>query len=149
MSYICEVKMKLKPLLEFMLSEAGLDTGNRTLGGSHLDRDQTLFSHENHEEIIQKLKSQIDAPVVSVKYSTLGGERDSSILLSVSITPKDEWPNGIFENSNYSKFHIQQDGVVEQFSKNYKIGLKFRKTRVKSVDDLIKKINEYLNKIKK
>lgn len=129
------------------IREAGLDTGDRTLGGSYRNREQSVFSFETIQDAVSKLNSKINAPVAKASYSTLGGERDSSILLALSIDPKESWGNGIYENSRYMRFHIQQDGVIEQFRISHKIPLKFRKVRAKSMDDVVAKINAYLSKV--
>ncbi len=141
------VNISLRPDL-FVCNSIGLDTGDRTLGGSHLNREQTIFSIENVKDVVAKLNSDIDAPVVSAKYSTLGGERNVSILVALSLDPKESWSNGIYENSRYMRFHINTDGVIEQFRKAHTINDKFRKIRVKTIDQLISKINDYLKKVK-
>lgn len=138
---------KMMDIFKSIISEAGLDTGDRTLGGSHLNREQSVFSFETIQDAVAKLNSKIDAPVVKASYSTLGGERNASIMLAISIDPKESWGNGIYENSRYMRFHIQQDGVIEQFRISHKISLKFRKVRAKSLDDVITKINAYLSKV--
>lgn len=135
--------MKLKPLIKEVYSEA-LDSGKRTLGGSYLDRDQTVFNIDTVKDACQKLNSEIDAKYVNARFSTLGGERNVSILMSLSL----DFEAGIFENSLYSKFHIQQDGVIEQISKSHKIPQKFRKSKAKNLDGVISKINSYLDTIK-
>lgn len=139
--------MKLMTILNEMVSEATVDTGTKTLGGSRLDRDQSMFTIDTAQDVVDTLKSKISAPVVMPKYSTLGGDRNVSVLLSISLDPKDSWSNGIYQNSRYSQFHIFQDGVIEQFGMNYKIPVKFRKTKVKSIDDVVKKINDYISKV--
>ena len=139
--------MKMTDIFKSIVAEAGLDTGYRTLGGSHRNREQTVFSFETIQDAVAKLNNKINAPVVKASYSTLGGERDASIMVAISIDPKDSWGNGIYENSRYMRFHIQPDGVIEQFRISYKIPLKFRKVRAKSLDDVIAKINAYLSKV--
>lgn len=140
--------MKLKSVFNTILNEAGLDTGRRTLGGSHLDRDQNVYSIDTVKDVVAHLNDKIDAPVKKAVYSTLGGDRNVSILVSISLDPKESWGNGIYENSRYLKFRIEQDGVIEQFLKSYKIPAKFRKTKAKSVADVISKINAYIASVK-
>ena len=139
--------MKIMPIVESIIKEAGLDTGDRTLGGSHRNREQNAFSFETIKDAVDKLNQKIDAPVVKASYSTLGVERDASILLAVSLDPKESWSNGIYENSRYMRFHIQQDGVIEQIRVSHKIPSKFRKVRAKTMDDIIAKINAYIAKV--
>lgn len=139
--------MKLMQILNEIVSEASVDTGNKTLGGSQLDRDQSIFTIDTVQDVVDTLKLKISAPVVKPKYSTLGGEKNVSVLLSISLDPTDSWFNGIYQNSRYSQFHIFKDGAIEQFSMSYKIPAKFRKTKVKSIDDVVKKINDYISKV--
>lgn len=138
--------MKLKPIVETIMKEAGLDTGQRTLGGSHLDRDQTVYSYETIDDAVNVLKDKLKAPVVQVKYSALGGPRNATIMISLSLDPKESWSNGIYQNSRYMQFRVEQDGVIEQFSKSYKVPLKFRKQRAKDLNDVVAKMNAYLSK---
>ena len=130
-----------------VLKESGLDTGRRTLGGSHLDRDQKVFNIDTVQDVITALDTKINAPVKKARYSTLGGERNVSVMFVLSLDSKDTWSNGILENSRYMQFRIEQDGVIEQFTKNYTIPLKFRKAKAKNIDDVVNKINAYLSKI--
>jgi hypothetical protein len=70
----------------------------------------------------------------------LGGKDNVSIMLAVSIEAKENWKYGIFENSNYRRFSIDNDGTVENFTTS---GLdKVRKFTAKSVDDLIERLNK-------
>jgi hypothetical protein len=143
---IKEKEIKLRMLVESIIKEVGLDTGNKTLGGSHMDREQNIYSIDTVKDVVSQLNSQIDAPFVNAKYSAIGGERNVSIIVTVSLDPKEQWPHGILQNSRHCYFHIYQDGVVDQFSKSYKIDLKFRKIRAKDLKGVIQKINEYLKK---
>jgi len=110
---------------------------------------ESVMNFDDAHELVKKLKKQIDAPEVSASIATLGGKERPSVILSVSLNPKNEWPNGIYMNSMYSKFYITYDGIIEQFAKNYKIKKKFRKSRFKNTDDVIKKINKYIKEIEK
>ena len=93
----------------------------------------------------------------SVKYvgASKGAFGDDTVFLAVCFTPKAEWTNNIFENSNYVRFSIQSDGVVESFVSSLYSGIKgewrrldvkkFRKCTAKSVADVIKKIAAYVD----
>lgn len=56
----------------------------------------------------------------------------------MSLQLKHEWKNGILENSPHAKFHIMYNGNMEMIS-GYGMA-KFRKTKVKSVDNVMKKL---------
>ena len=89
---------------------------------------------------------------VSVQPGVLG---DSTLYVAICYTPKTEWINGIFENSNYVRFIIEDDGTVETHvtslyaqgvSVSYESRLpikKFRKTKAKSTQDAINKITNW------
>ena len=81
------------------------------------------FTPEEADSAIEKLKKGIKAPYVNVYKSTLGGAHRPSILITVSLDPKDKWDNGILENSRYVKLHYSYAGIIEYISGN----IKFRK----------------------
>jgi hypothetical protein len=98
---------------------------------------------------VEKFKESIKAPYKYAYLSTLGGDERASILLRVSLDPKDTWKYDIMENSRYMHFDIGRNGSIDQFKKAYTVKKKFRKTRVKSLDDAAKKINQYIEEISK
>jgi len=106
-----------------------------------------LFNAIDAEDAVNKLKAGLKFPYVNAYYSTLGGEDNVSILVIVSLDPKEEWVNGILENSRYSGFHISNDGDVENFSGSYKLS-KLRKFRAKSIDQIISVLNDKVGKIR-
>lgn len=114
-----------------------------------LEKNEPIFDVDGADELVDKLKKKIKAPVITSYKSTLGGENNVSVLLSLSLDPKDTWVNGIFENSRYMKFHISLPNIIEMITSSYKIeGKKFRKSRAKSIDDVVKKINDHIGKVK-
>jgi len=100
----------------------------------------SLFNVETAQSIVERLKEEINSPFVNAYVSTLGGRENVSILLAVSQETKEEWANGIFENSSYRRFHIDNDGTVENFTCS-KLS-KVRKFTAKSIDDLICRLNK-------
>jgi hypothetical protein len=100
------------------------------------------------DKLAERLRREINAPHATAQVSTLGGAHRPSVLLSVSLDPKNEWPYHIYQNSRYSQFHIMYDGTIEQFSRTHKITTKFRKARFKKPDEVVSKINTYLDKIR-
>lgn len=103
-----------------------------------------VFDMATVDDWVNKLQSGIKAPTVGVKYSTLGGEKDVSILIMVSMDDKKDWINNILENSHYVRLHLYNDGVLDMISGHVKPAKNFRKTRVMSVEDAIVKINRYV-----
>ena len=99
----------------------------------------SFFNFDTAREVMDRLKNDLKFPFVSVRLSILGGKENSTIMLTVSADPKENWENGIFENSSYRRFSIYNDGTVENFVCS---GLdKVRKFNAKSVDNLIEKLN--------
>ena len=90
------------------------------------------------------LKSHIKAPYVYSEVSTLGGVARASAMVKVSLDPKENWYNGILQNSRYFMISIGRDGTLEQFSKSFQISAKLRKSQVKSLPDAVAKINRYI-----
>ena len=76
-------------------------------------------------------------PVSSVNRSTLGGEQNASLIVKVSLDPKEEWINGIFHNSRYAMFSVG-GGKIEMFS--YNKTAKFRKANASSVEEAISRL---------
>jgi hypothetical protein len=103
-----------------------------------------IFDISNVKSFVEKLNTQLKAPYVNAYYSTLGGDENVSVLLTISLDEKSKWANGILENSRYGKFHIYKNGTIEHFS-GFKM-LKFRKAKAKSQDDVIDKLNKHIEK---
>jgi len=125
--------MKLKQYLE------AIAVGNR------LD----VFDAKSADKIVKKLEREVKAPFVKAQKSVLGGPQNVSILLKLSLDPRETWPYKIFENSRYMHFHITLPNIIEIFNQSHLIKTKFRKARAKNVDDIIKKVNTYIGKANK
>lgn len=92
------------------------------------------------------LKRKIKAPLVYGSISTLGGAHRATLMLTVVLDEKDDWPNGIMENARYHRYSIDNEGI-ENFSG---AGRPFmRKGKFKSFDDVARKINLHLTAYKK
>lgn len=83
-------------------------------------------------------------PFVKGYVATLGGEHRASVLLTVSLDPRESWANGILENSQYGKFSLSYEGKLEHFS-GYGLG-KMRMSRASSVTDAGRRLREFLHK---
>jgi hypothetical protein len=93
------------------------------------------------ENLLATLKTEIRAPYVSGYVSTLGGEQNSSILLTISLDKRENWISGILENSRYAKFHVSDK--IEHFS-GYGTA-KFRKASFQSPVQLVEKLQLWVN----
>lgn len=106
-----------------------------------------LFADANAaRDFAARLANKLDAPFVRASVSTLGGEKNVAVMLSVSLDARETWANDIMENSRYFHMDIGNDGVIEQFTL-CGIATKFRKSRVKTLDDVIAKLVAYLLRI--
>lgn len=121
----------------------------RSLAKEDLDEAApvTLFTHDSAEPVIAKLQSSVKAAFVSVKKAPLWSVGNPVIHVVLSLDPKESWVNNIFHNSDYAMFSIGADGAMEVFSRSHTVA-KFRKSRAKSVDDVAKRINDWIAKAK-
>lgn len=69
---------------------------------------------------------------------TLGGADKASIGITIGFDDEKTWSYGIFENSAHCKFMLSADGTLKELS-GWKT-LRFRKCKVKSVEDAISKL---------
>lgn len=93
-------------------------------------------------EILKGLQKHF--PAVSANLSTLGGPQNASIIIKLSLDQKETWINGIFQNSRFSMFSLNEN-KLEQFAKCSKLS-KFRKSTIKSNDDVVTKIVSWSSK---
>ena len=69
-------------------------------------------------------------------------------MILISLDEKKDWVNGILENSRYIRLHLTaKDHILEHFSGSF--GVKgLRKSRPKTIDAVIKKLNTYIKGVK-
>lgn len=97
---------------------------------------------------LQEQLKEYGIPFVNVQYSNLGGNKNASLIVKISLDSKETWINGIYHNSRYSMFHVtwnrdKEKFTIEQFSRHFNL-LNFRKnSRVKSLMDVADKILYY------
>jgi hypothetical protein len=127
-----------------------------------------MITQDTQKELQEKLTGI--APVVRVQLSTLGGVDRASLLLLISLDPRESWENNILENSRYARFSVYRkiyksrkgnivDGFeVEHFSGSFSYSniptlkterLTFRKAKVETLDQVANKIKEYVAKFPK
>ena len=82
---------------------------------------------------------------LKVSTSSLGGSESGFVHLSLD--KKEDWINNIFHNSRYAIFTIGRDNKLELISKHYNMP-KFRKCKVKSIENVAEKIRNYCNSVK-
>ena len=106
-----------------------------------------VFDAEGADDLVALIMARVDAPFVKAYKSTLGGASRVSVLISISLDPREAWKNGIYENSRYLKLHVLNSGEIELISTNG-LAKKFRKTRFKAAGEVVAKINKYLDDVK-
>lgn len=112
------------------------------------EAETILFTKDNVQQVKDEITRGINAPYVKSTVSNLGGL--PTIMLAISLDPKEKWPNRIFENSRYVRFSIEPDyskSNMEMFTKSHTIKQKFRKQKAKTVKNTIDKINKYIDSI--
>lgn len=132
-----KMAMRMRSLAKEDLDEGDLDEATPV----------TLFTHDDAEPVIAKIQAGVKAAFVSVKKAPLWSTGNPVIHAVLSLDPKASWVNGIFHNSDYAMFSIGADGTMEVFSRSHTVA-KFRKSRAKSVDDVVKRINDWIGKAK-
>ena len=98
------------------------------------------------EELATRIQKEVKVPFIQASVSTLGGKERPSVMVRLSLDPKREWENGIYQNSRYAQFHFDYEGTIEQFS-TYGLSKKFRKARFKTATEAIKKLNTYIKQV--
>lgn len=111
----------------------------------------------SQQQAIEILKAKLadKAPFINVSSGAFGSEM---IFFLVSFQPKHTWSHGYVENSNYTRLHLNENGIIEQFtcslyqkdkpcSYETRLNEKFRKCTVKSLDKAIEKLSIYFDKI--
>jgi hypothetical protein len=107
-----------------------------------MENNTKLFNIDNVSEQVAYINKSIIAPYVSTTYSTLGGVKNISMMITISLDSKEKWRGSILHNSRYAMFHLTNNGRLEMFSGN--TAKKMRRSMVSSVEEAIKKINKYL-----
>lgn len=71
------------------------------------------YSEDEKTELYGLLSTKF--PYAIVHRSTLGGAERASLMVVVSADHRDQWKNGILENSRYAKYHIN-GGKIEKIA---------------------------------
>lgn len=139
-------------LTEVLLPELQLDLFRKSVEVTALSSTQAppppSTAMGEAEQTLALLKSTLGAvvPYVSATIGTLGGKDRPSIMLKVSLTPKQNWPNGIFQNSEHGLFSLDWPGrSIEYVSGDLlKNRPKFRKCKFKNPQDAVNRLVTYL-----
>ena len=104
-----------------------------------------LFEALDTYALVDRIRNEVKAPYVNAYASILANH--TSVLLVISLDRPEEWANKIMENSRYIRISIARNGTMEQFSGGIK-GKRFRKCKAVSFDDVIERLNKFVDKVK-
>ena len=97
-----------------------------------------LFDVKSAPGVRTKLMKALEFPYVRVQISTLCGDMNVLMHVTISKDPKNKWVHGILHNSRYAMISIENNGVVRQFAGQ---NLKMRGFTAKDINHMIKRIN--------
>jgi hypothetical protein len=96
---------------------------------------------ESFASVIRKALEPIPSiKVLSVQYSS---NLTPTITVNVSFTPRENWSNGIYQNSAHRTFLLFSDGELKSVT-GYNLG-KFRACHVKSAEEAAAKLVKWAN----
>ncbi len=101
--------------------------------------------------LAQRMNKEIKAPYVNASVSNLGGKERPSVMLQISLDPRNTWTGGIYHNSRGAMWDIDYMGSIEQHYMSLhpepRPWANFRKSKYKTHDEAIKKINTWIAKV--
>ena len=99
----------------------------------------TKLTAEQAEALIATITTGLALPVIRAGKGALF-EQTGSIVLRVSLDPRETWVNGIFENSRFAIFTISAD-TIEHLA-GYGVA-RFRKAKHKGSADAVAKLQKW------
>lgn len=110
-----------------------------------------ILDEPGAQVLAQRMNKEINAPYVNASVSSLGGKERPSVMLQISLDPKNTWTGGIYHNSRGAMFDIDYMGTIDQhylsLHPESRPWSKFRKAKYKTHDEAIKKINTWIAKV--
>lgn len=132
----------------------------RTVINEEIGGENKIFNNgeKTQKEAIDYLKNELSGlvPFVSVSSASIGSD---TIMLLVAFEPKEKWPHGYVENTNYFRMRIGEDGEMEVFtsslykkdstpSRENRLNVKFRKAKAKTLEDAKNRISKLIEEVK-
>jgi hypothetical protein len=102
-------------------------------------KTKTKLTAEQAEALIATITTNLALPVIRAGKGSLF-ENTGSIVLRVSLDPRETWVNGIFENSRFAIFTISAD-TIEHLA-GYGVA-RFRKAKHKGSADAVAKLQKW------
>ena len=107
-----------------------------------------VYDPKDGEKWAKEIQKGINAPVVQVTTSSLGGVERMSIMVKFSMDKEAAKGGVAWHNSRHANLRVDIDGSLEMFMASHKFGIKrMRKAKIKSAKDVIKKINDWIKKV--
>ena len=111
--------------------------------------EASYFDMSDIEDWKKEIENGIKAPVVHIQISTLGGEDRVSLMVKFSMDKEASKGGTEWHNSRHANLRVDRDGTLEMFQMSYKFDTKrLRKSKIKSAKDVVKKINDWIKKVK-
>lgn len=104
------------------------------------------FTEIDRQTLQQTLLAAPNIKQAVVTLYTLGGPSKASLGITIGLDAKETWVNNIFDNSRHFKLMLEPDGSLVWLMGS-KIGLKLRKSKVKSVDEAAAKVIKFVNQV--
>jgi len=104
--------------------------------------EEALFDVQSADEWGPKIHAGLKTagiPFINIVKSTLGGPQRVALMIKLSLDKKENWANGIFENSRFAHLSLSSTGELEMFTRGRAMN-NLRKTQVKTPGEAVKKI---------
>ena len=109
-------------------------------------REGSVLDIKDADKWGKEIQNGIDAPWANVEKSTLGGDENVALMIKISLDPKEDWNNKIYQNSRFAMIRLGANGEMEMFASHRNLK-NMRKTKFKSPKDVISKINTWIKKV--
>ena len=109
-------------------------------------REGSVLDIKDADKWGKEIQDGIDAPWAGVEKSTLGGDENVALMIKISLDPKEDWNNKIYQNSRFAMIRLGANGEMEMFASHRNLK-NMRKTKFKSPKDVISKINTWIKKV--
>ena len=109
-------------------------------------REGSVLDIKDADKWGKEIQNGIDAPWANVEKSTLGGDENVALMIKISLDPKEDWNNKIYQNSRFAMNRLGANGEMEMFASHRNLK-NMRKTKFKSPKDVISKINTWIKKV--
>ena len=107
-----------------------------------------MISIEEITVLRDKLETELQKrfPFFRTNISTLGGINRASIMITLSLEPREEWTNGIKENSRHFNISIHNNSISYEVENTIAVrGLKMRSFTTMDSEKVVSKLNKFFD----